>query len=508
MTHLQLPKAQAQQPPFRRRIKPNTFWAILCTIVCVCLGAIGTPELMLGQEKAANGEAVFEASAPQVDWLEPRGLNVVDLIGLVPEDHLRDSILTYETGRGILQYESGSRNGNTVQLNVRGTPRFFVDNGVAFSKIGCPSQTATYDQWPSPVPASTLRVFDANGADITATAVQVILIQSGQVLPTRGAGGYMRYIEQPAVAVSFTGDGSIQLPANMGCVVILRGRYTTFKARFTFTVAQKIQVAALGSESFTFHSYIGVGGAGTLSALSAQMGRYGNRHDKFTLNAPVQTEYIWVKFPPTPIDPYAGDDAITYSLPGSGTYRVARSDNTLSVDHLNSMGLPLHGQWQDVDQHGGEFLSFFSDGQRISSPEYFLPAGVPYDPCMTNGGCSDSLLDTIYHTTMTMTVYYYKISRAVSGLQRIPLKQVGDAWGSRALAANDQEQHTALAPFATTIPRAGIYLPYVAMPLPTPTPEPTPTPSPTPQVEPDDSTGCPCGWFDGEGRMYDYIGPP
>jgi hypothetical protein len=273
-------------------------------------------------------------------------------------------------------------------------------------------------------------------------------------------------------------------------VVIVRGQYNNFRAQFTVTAPQQVRVTVMGSESFSFHSYIGVGASGLFGSLNSQMhGRYGNRHEKFQLNPPAGSEYLLVNFPPTPIDPYAGQDAVTYSLAGSGSYRIARSGNDLSVDHLNTMGLALYGQWQDVDQKGGEYLTFFSDGNRIGVPEYFLPAGVAYDPCMTNGGCSNSLLDRIYNATMTMNVYYYKVERIVDGLTRIPLRQVGNSWkpglslaagGDVQAAANQEEK---------------LFLPIVF------------TLDDTPTLPGDDPSGCPCGWFTADGRMVDYIEP-
>ena len=47
------------------------------------------------------------------------------------------------------------------------------------------------------------------------------------------------------------------------------------------------------------------------------------------------------------------------------------------------------------------------------------------------------------------------------------------------------------------VAQAGIYLPFVF------------TAAPKPQELPEgDNNGCPCGWFDGYGRMFDYIPPP
>jgi len=447
--------------------------------------------LMVTQAYPVAADTTAPTTVPNVDWLEPRGINVVDLVGLVPEDHLKNAILTYETGRGLLQYESGQRTGDTVVINTRVTPRYFVDNGVTFSKFSCLGQPGVYDQWPSPAPAATLRVYDPAGAEITAITVLLIPIGTGQVLPNQGSSSYMRYTEQAGVAPQFAADGSVILPANQGCVVIIRGQYNNFGAQFTTTVPPQIQVTVLGSETFNFKSYIGVGSSGLLASLNDQMqGRFGTRHDKFRLSPPAESEYILVNYPPTPIDPYAGQDAVTYGLAGSGTYRIARGGNDLSVDHLNSMGLPLYGQWQDSDQGGGDYLNFFSDGVRLGSPEYFLPPGIAYDACMTNGRCSSTLLDQIGNTTVPMTVYYYKVTRAVDGLTRIPLRQVGNSWRpDGALAARNVRAAARL--------DAQLFLPIVFGEV----------QKPPPNLPPDDASGCPCGWFTADGRMVDYIKP-
>ncbi len=438
--------------------------------------------------------ALAETTAPTADWLEPRGINVVDLVGLVPEDHLTNAILVYETGRGLLQYESGQRTDNTVVINTRVTPRYFSDSGVTFSQFSCLGQPGVYDQWPSPTPAATLRVYDPAGAEITAQAVAVIPIASGQVQPSNGTTGYLRYPEDFGnIQVQFAADGSIVLPANQGCKVIVRGQYNNFRAQFTVNAPQQIIVTTLGSEEFSFKSYIGVGSSGNLASLNDQMNRrFGTRHDKFDLTPPAESEYILVNYPPTTIDPYAGQDAVTYSLAGSGTYRLEQSGNTLSVDHINTMGLPLYGQWQDVDQSGGDYLNFFSNTTRIGSPEYFLPPGIAYDACMTNGGCPGTLLDQINNTSTTMRVHYYKVQRLVDGLTRVPLKQVGDSWrpGSALVAASADQEQAAL--------DSQLYLPLLFSNV---------QQQPPPNLPPDDASGCPCGWFTADGRMVDYIRP-
>ncbi|MEZ4618676.1 MAG: hypothetical protein R2867_24615 [Caldilineaceae bacterium] len=303
---------------------------------------------------------------------------------------------------------------------------------------------------------------------------------------------------------SIPGIQASPLPVRSACrpiwaaLYVFSGQHSNLTAQFTFEDSAPIRAEVLGSESFTFHSYIGPGYAGEIDAISKQMNsRFGNRHDKFVLSPPDGTDYFLVTYPPTPVEAYPDVlQGTNVQLPASGTYRIGRQNNDLSVDHVASMAMPLHGQWQDVDQSDGEFLRFFADGVRLASPEYFVPAGVAFDPCMHDGGCSAEFLDRLFNTEMTMTIHYYRISRTADVLTRIPLKQVGTGWKS------------VQAQSASTTAQSGgdddefVYLPIVARQI-----KPTPVPTPTPQVPADDASGCPCGWFDSVGRMFDYIAP-
>ncbi len=423
-------------------------------------------------------------------WLEPRGLNVVDLVGLVPEAHLRDAILSYN-GAGILQYVSGQRSGSTVTLQVKASPQYWSGN----THIGCPGQQADFDQWPSPVPAGTVRVYAA-GKDITSSAGYLEYWATGQIWPERNPYGNpaQRYGKQGTSQFTFSG-GALQLPANAGCILSLRGIHENLTATFTYQTINPIVAHHLGSQTYQFHSYIGPGGAGRLDSLRQQMqARWPHRHDKFPITPPAEADYALVIFPPSPVTvgPWTEVDR-NFPQPSGGTYRLSGPvNNVLSVDHINSMGLPIRGQWQDADQAPGtSFLPFFNNAAILASPEYFLPPGVPYHPCMTNGGCSNAILEQVYSATAPMTIHYYKVERTQSGLTRIPLKQVGPAW-SGARTAQTTVDHR----FAPTAKKESkIYLPFVIRYIPPPAPE------------PDNPNGCPCGWFDDLGRMFDYIPP-
>jgi hypothetical protein len=423
-------------------------------------------------------------------WLEPRGLNVMEFVGRVPEAHLIDSIVSYDVG--ILQYISGSRTGNTVKMQVRVYPYYAPDNrSLVFT---CPAQLATFDQWPSPTSALTAKIY-TNGQDITSDVFQIEYWPTGQTLPVRPVYGspHYRYNKQQMQA-QFQ-NGALQIPANAGCNIFMSGSPDNITAEFTIQAPSPIAIEHLGSQAFTFGTYVGPGAAGHLDPLRSQMEQRfpGIRHDKFPLSIPSGTDYALVTFPPTGVNP-GGDTDRNRRQPAGGTYRLGRAtNNVLSVDHRNTMGLPIYGQWQDADQApGAEYLPFFSDPAILASPEYFVPAGMSYDPCMSNGNCPAALLDAIYNATMPMSIHYYRITRTEAGLNRIPLQQVGSGWSpgrSADLHIGDNE----VAP-AQISNGSKLYLPLIQAIIPK-------------AIESDDPTGCPCGWFDSLGRMFDYIPP-
>lgn len=485
----------------RVRIYTSTLLFLLLTVALLGTAPVDA-QLPLPQH--ATQDATSMQSAPQAEWLEPRGLSISSLVGLVPEDHLRNAIVAYRPGYGLVQYVSGERKGNTITINTKMTPRYLTFGTDVMTRVGCLGQMGVYDEWMGAVPPATMRVF-AGGTEITSNAVYVEYAYAGQKTPDDDVSNYFRYSMYKGNP-SFTGDGALDVPANMGCTYVFRGRYTNLTAQFVIQESSPIQVELLGNETFTFHSYIGVGNAGQLDALRDQMQRrFGSRHDKFTLNPPEGADYFLVTYPPTPVEPYPDtmqDDNVP--LAASGTYRIAASDNTLSVDHTASMAMPLRGQWQDADQSDGDYLRFFSDTERLAAPEYFVPAGIAYNGCMRSGGCPDSLLDQIYATEMQMTIHYYRISRIANGLSRIPLKQVGSHWKTAVAQSAEVTSNSATDASADAAVDAlgqqegSVYLPLIMYPV---------QPTPIPQVPADDPSGCPCGWFDSLGRMLDYIAP-
>lgn len=425
------------------------------------------------------------ADAPE--WLEPRGLSAVDLAGLVPEENLAGSILAFTSGGGIVQYAAGQRAGDTVTISTTVSPRLASPT---LTGMNCLGQRAYNDSWEVSVPAAELRVYDG-GNEITDKVIGLEYYPTGLDQPSRGAQG-SRYDHTPSEPPAHTAAGAVIVPANAGCTIYLDGAYATLSATFVFTAPQTIAVEVLGSETSNFHSYIGPGDAGQVAGLAAQMLAYVDnvhfRHEKFLLTIPDGADYVWVNYPPTPVSAYTGVEIATnVQRPSSGTYRLARGAG-LSVDHVVSQGLPLHAQYVEADLSGGaEYLEHLEPIDTLASPEYFVPSGVAYDPCMTSGDCPDDLLDAVYNATMSQTVYYYKVTRVSDDLTRVPLRQAGTSWVSGVGSASLHPATLA----QELIPQ--VLLPLIARPEAIT----TPPPDDEPQAE------CPCGWFGPSGDMVD-----
>ncbi len=462
-------------------------------VVIGLLCGMAAPAVRAQEELAAGSLGATPA------WLEPRAMSVVDLAGLVPDEHLRDAIITFTGGAGILQYIEGSREGDLVTIRVKVSPRY-PQPGLGTTTMNCLGKRALHDEWPIAVPASTVRIY-AGEQDITRRAYAVWHYETGQILPSGNAfspeGRYKEYERQGQA--EFATDGSLVLPQNSGCTIFLFGEYADMTAEFRLQAESRIKVTYLGSQTEVFRSYVGGGEAGVLEPLQEQLvARYTERHDKFFLSVPPGADYAFIKYPPTPVSPYSGSHIENIVLPSSGTYRLGNGHQDLSVDHTASAAIPIMGQWLDADfsKHnevpvGIDYLMPLPAVDTIASPEYFVPAGIEFDPCMISGTCSSRFLERLFAGEMELIIYYYKIERTRGGLDRIPLRQVGREWQPPRAASNDAGEASAASPATTTLPPL-VYFPVVTV---------------RPEPPPDDPAGCPCGWFTPDGRMLDYVPP-
>ncbi len=440
-------------------------------------------------------------SSRSVNWLEPRALSVLDFVGQVPEEHLRDSVLIFGQA-GVTQYLRGERVGDQVTIEVSISTWIVDHNGLIRTEMPCLGRRPIFDEWPVPVPPAEMRVF-SRGIDITDQVLKnYAFTPSQQQIPiwgSAGDNGLIRYHFERQATFSHSETGALIVPANMGCHIWLPGSVPDLTAKFVFNYPQQIHIETLGSETFSFHSYIGVGSAGEIDALRRQLvNRYGSRHEKFILRSvPAGTDYVWLNYPPTPVSLYASaltDENI--DLPFGGTYRFIGHE--LSNDHVVSMGLPLYQQWTDSDLVDGSWLPQNGPVNMISSPEYFVPPGVAYDPCMRLGNCKDTVLDEIYNKQARMTLYYYHVRRlSTSNLMKVPLHPVGPDWrpgDEPSVVAESITSRISINAESCTLPPHRILLPSISY-------------SPPPPFFPDDApeAGCPCGWFDSYFRMLDVI---
>ncbi len=474
------------------------------------------------QGESLRQEPLVAPAAPDAPaWLEPRGLSFVDMVGEVPEDHLRGSIIRYWPGVGVALYESGQRVGNTVTIRAKMVSQYP-------NLVMCLGKPGDRDEWLVAVPASTMRIFD-NGVDVSRQLGKDFeYFPAGFILPNGPSTG-QRYPEYGG-QVQYNAAGEVVVPANSGCWYWLQNPGSNVVAEFKFQTPRTVSVAVLGSQNFTFQSYIGPGYAGMLASLQDQMDdRFSQRHQDLSFTPPAGMNYIMMRQPLTPVDPYGKNP----HYPGGGTYRIRSAGGRLSVDHINTMPIPFYGQWRDADQSGGSgYLPFFDDPSKLTAPEYFVPTGIAYDPCMTNGGCPRALLDAIHDAVMTLTVYFYRITPIAAGLTVTPLRQVGPGWdgntGALPAAMPDAEDEQSAfvepsasvawaapdapaalgelaAPAAPDAPAAQpdashrVYMPTIFRP---PAAPPPPTPTPPPVV---DTSNCPCGYFTADGRMVGYI---
>jgi len=449
---------------------------------------------------AVESQATCDMSAQSgVSWLEPRGLNIVDLVGFVPEDYLAGAIVFYSPGYGIVRYQSGIRVGDTVTITATVYPRFIRDANTGWygSLLGCLGQPARFDQWGSVTPAARMSLYRGS-VNVTNEVGGYEYVPAGWNLPIGNSRVFDRYSKirvEPVQPV----NGVLEIPANMGCMMWLNWKnYGELDAVYELHSTPLVSVTVLGAETFKFRSYIPNRVddvyAGLLGPLVEQLSsRYGGRPEKFDLNIPTDADYFFLNFPAMPVDPYTEfvNRYDNVNRPSGGTYRID-TEGGLSVDHVNSMGLPLYGHWKDSDLvwTGADYLPYYKQPYRLAAPEYFVPAGVNYDPCMVDGTCPGWLLDQIYETTMTMRIVYLKVQRTSCLLTRLPLRMVGPGWSPGVGGSLYSSATSSLS--ADKDCGYSVFLPFIAKGY-------------CGALPPDNPDGCPCGWFTEGGRMMDFI---
>jgi hypothetical protein len=482
------------------RRKLSLFVAVAFAIIMVIAPASPLVPVAMAQ----TGEDAVTAPS----WLEPRGLSVVELVGLVPDQYLQGTILSYDTGEGIVVYDSGSRTGSTVVINTTIYPRFSTPSWAPNQKLttfGCLGQEPHYDHMGSVVPASMLRVYTTGGGEVTSGIYFMQISRVDKLQPSANSSSFFRYpTDQYGPPLPPLPPQGRSIPANSGCRLYIGGAdYPVLKGVFTLQVEPSVQATVLGTQQETFNSYIGPGSIGIFGPLMQQLlATYGSRAPSVHLNIPDGANFFLLRFPPMPGDPYTDSGTnppyLNAARQSAGTYRLRQPAHALSADLTFSAAFPVRRAWQDADQASGSYyLPVITSPSELETPEYILPAGIPYNNCFTQGNCSGTVLDQIYRQQMTLQVTYLSITRPAIGGEWIPLKMAGPGWSASAAGTDPAASDPALqmaspeAPLPRTL--SGpldhyVFLPLVSSAIPEETPPP----------------GCPCGWFDSGGRMLGF----
>jgi hypothetical protein len=433
-------------------------------------------------------------------------LHIVELVGQVPEDILRDSIVSYSDAVGLVVYKSGTRDGNRVTITTAIYPRVRLAPWAGvLTEFACLGQNPYYDHMGSVVPASTLRIFDSSGKELTHLIQFMYLTDMGTRQPTVGTSNedYIRYplntygAAPGYLPLPIEQDG-LHIPSNAGCRIQIPGQdIYPLTGVFTLDFAPATHARVVGVQDAKSQSYIGEGGVGIFAPLMAQMrSRYPDRHTRIPMEVPDSADFLLLKFPPMPGDAYKDDPEkppyLNADRPTGGTYRLSTDPSTLGTDLIFSAAFPLPLAWRDADQaRDSTFLPTIPNPYTLAAPEYVIPAGITYNSCFALGGCSDSLLQQIYEKQMDLELIYLSVTTLASEGQWVPLQFAGPAWSPSSVAGDAPASAFALAEILPDQPWK-VFLPMIVRPEILPT------------VPPPPNDGRPYGWFDNWGRMQDF----
>ncbi len=397
--------------------------------------------LVLGILCLACPAAPVAADTPE--WVEPQALNIADIAGQVPDSALVGNIVAYNGAGGIARFLSSDMDGDQLRIHVRLDTRRLWSGDHWLTYATTLGQRPLYDHVASTTPASWVRLY-ADGQEVTDQILWLNYLDHTNVTPTTDASAWDRYPNQIDLAHKHTiycasmasGPDGVYVPANTGGEIVLPGDHPVMTATFTYNVQTPANVSYLGTQETAFQTYIGpcsAGDMGLFASLVTQMqARYpGIRHPRITLDIPVGANYVMFTYPPMDYDVYAtvydGSDPNNNMMrPIAGTVRLAPDEAMLSQNLTHGGAFPLDVAWQDADQSAGPYLSLMRNIDRITPPEYFVPPGVPYDPCFRDGACSDSLLDLIYTQPIPISIIYLSVSVSTGGMDAIPLRAADD----------------------------------------------------------------------------------
>jgi hypothetical protein len=248
------------------------------------------------------------------DWLEPRGLSLVELVGEISEEHLQGMIISYGPGSGIVVYESGTRIQDTVILTTTIYSRLHNRDSAPNNLVtgfGCLGQTPFADHIGSVVPTSTLRIYDGNGTEVTAQIETMVVSRMDAQKPMANSTVVERY-PKDRYGVGLPdplplGPDGLTIPPNSGCRMEIPGADVyPLTGVFRLEFPAGVRGSVLATQHATFKTAIGTANWGIFNGLMAQLvARYPDRHGRIGLDVPAGADFVLVKFPPTGGDPHA-----------------------------------------------------------------------------------------------------------------------------------------------------------------------------------------------------------
>lgn len=414
-------------------------------------------------------------------WIEPRSLNITNLVGQVPDSLLQGVIISSYPWDGIVQFGSSSVSGNTIVITTTIHGRLHPWG----TTLGCLGQVPRSDEMGSAATLSHLKVYTPDGSNVTSQIIGGSYWPATLTQPLAGTATWQGRYDDLPLTISQSSQG-LELPANVGCDLHMSGSYTELIGVFTLQRPAVVPVVnVIGTQSATYQSYIGLGEVGRFQPLMDQLRElYPERHTYINMSIPPGADYIFAVYQPMPGDyggePYDASDP-NRSLPSGGTTRLRALK--LSGDLTNFGAFPLKLAWQDADltSSSATYLPVLRDPSQFTAPEFVIPPGVTYDDCFIYGTCSEDVLATIHNTSAPITLVYLSVSAPTSGCELIPLKFAGPYWtpGMHGVASSAR---TAASGFPGTYT---VYLPAL--------------------FKSPDLSQCPCGYFNAEGQMIAYV---
>ena len=414
-------------------------------------------------------------------WVEPRSLNITNLIGQVPDSLLKGVIISAYPWDGIVQFESSSVHGDTMVITTTIHGRLHYGG----TNFGCLGQVPRSDEMGSAAPPSHLRVYTPDGLDVTGQIIRGDYWPATLTQPLAGTATWGGRYDCVPLTISLSDQG-LELPANVGCDLYMTGSYTELIGVFTVQRPSAMTVVeVVAVQQASYRSYIGIGEVGRFRPLMDQLqALYPDRHSYIDMSAPADANYLFAVYQPMPGDypgePYDTSDP-NRSLPSAGTTRLRAL--ALSGDLTNYGAFPLNVTWQDADLTPSDatYLPVQHNPSTFTAPEFVIPPGVAYNDCFVFGNCPSTVLDEIYHTRAPITLVYLSVSPPTSGCELIPLKFAGPHWRPEVENPTPSPQ-MAVKGFPR---RCIVYLPALSK-------------SP-------DLSRCPCGYFNAEGQMIGYV---